>query len=466
LTPSLTLTSLAAATPADWTVRIWDENLLQGPPPLVPLPAVVGITVHLTFARRAYELAAWYRHRGARVVLGGLHVMACPDEAAAHADAIALGDGTLTWPVILRDAARGQLQRRYVGSFREPFRNTPAPRRALVSARDFLTTASLIATRGCTNRCGFCYLATAGLHMPCQHRDVEQVAAEFAASGQPFGVFLDNNLGADRAYLRRLCRALQPLGKIWSAAVTVDVTDEPDLVREMAEAGCTGVFVGFESLTDRNLSDAGKRTPPAADYARRVRIFHEAGIQVNGSFVFGFDHDGPDCFARTCEWLEANRLACATFHILTPYPGTPLFRQLAAEGRLLHRNWDLYDTGHVVFQPKRMTAEELAAGYEWCYRRLFSAASIWARRPESWPAVPGYLAMSFLYKKMNWLWPWLIRYRLTGWVWRPLVELSRWQARGKQLHACRLWAIEYAAWTSKFPHWAKARIRAPWQPSL
>src|SRR6202030_1556972 len=120
------------------------------------------------------------------------------------------------------------------------------------------------------------------------------------------------------------------------------------------------VCVGCESLTDDNLLEAHKKTPRTADYARRVEVLHDHGIQVNGSFVLGFDHDRPDVFAKTAEWIEANRLECATFHILTPYPGTPLFAQMQAEGRLLHRNWTLYDTGHVVYRPRHMTTEQLA----------------------------------------------------------------------------------------------------------
>ena len=425
LTPTLALTSLAGATPPGWSVALWDENLLQGPPPLDPFPEVVGITVHLTFAARAYQLAAWYRAQGATVILGGLHVTACPAEAAPHADALALGEGVQLWPEILADVEAGTLQKVYEGSFRRPYRQDPAPRRALVPRRSFLTTSSLIATRGCHNRCGFCYLSTEGLHIPYQVRDVEQVVAEFEADGQPYGVFIDNNLGSRPDYLRALCTALTPLEKIWSAAVSIDVTDDPTLVRAMALAGCTGVFVGFESLEDGNLADARKRTPRTEDYARRVRMLHDHGIQVNGSFVLGFDRDGPDVFARTADWIEDNRLECATFHILTPYPGTPLFRQMEGEGRLLHRDWSLYDTAHVVFKPKRMTERELAEGYAWCYRRLFSHTSIWRRRPEDPRAVLPYLAMAYLYKRANPLWDLLIRNRWVGPVWRPVVEVTR-----------------------------------------
>jgi radical SAM superfamily enzyme YgiQ (UPF0313 family) len=174
-----------------------------------------------------------------------------------------------------------------------------------------------------------------------------------------------------------------------------------------------------------NLADSCKRTPAPEDYARRVEVFHRYGIQVNGSFVLGFDHDGPEVFERTATWIEANRLECATFHILTPYPGTPLFRQLEREGRILHRNWDLYDTGHVVFQPKHMSAEELDRGYAWCYDSLFSHRSIWKRRPADPRAVPAYLAMSYLYKRSNRFWRLLIRHRLTATLWKPLIEHSR-----------------------------------------
>ena len=425
LTPTLALTSFAATTPEHWSVRYWDENLLDGPPPFAPVPELVGITVHLTFAQRAFELARWYRSRGSKVVLGGLHVLSCPEECAPHADAIAVGDGVQLWPQILADVESGCLRPAYKANYDNDYRQDPAPRRSILPRRSFLTTTSLIATRGCHNRCGFCYLATDGLRMPYRMREPRQIAAEFLADEQPYAVFIDNNLGSNRAYLRELCEALRPLNRIWSAAVSIDVTDDPALIRAMALAGCTGVFVGFESLTDENLTDAKKKTPRTGDYARRVRMLHDNGIQVNGSFVLGFDHDRKDVFADTVEWIEENRLECATFHILTPYPSTPLFRQMEAEGRLLHRDWSLYDTAHAVFRPRNMSPEELDEGYAWMYRRLFSHASIWRRRPADARAVAPYLAMSYLYKRSNRFWRLLIKYDLVNAVWRPLVEATR-----------------------------------------
>jgi len=207
LTPTLALTSLAGATPPEWRVEYRDENLLHGPPPCDPLPQIVGITVHLTFAERAYEIARWYRSRGSTVVLGGLHVLSNPDEAAPHADALAIGDGVQLWPEILRDFEYGRLRPRYRAMYENEYRDDPAPRRSLVPPGSFLTTTSLIATRGCHNRCGFCFLATDGLRMPYRVRDVEQIATEFANNGEPYAVFADNNLGSRPEYLRALCWA-------------------------------------------------------------------------------------------------------------------------------------------------------------------------------------------------------------------------------------------------------------------
>ena len=437
LTPSLALTSIAAATPPGWRVRYWDENLLQGAPPSDPVPEVVGITVHLTFARRAYELAAWYRAMGSKVVLGGMHVHSCEEEVAPHADAVSVGDGVQTWPAILCDLERGALRPRYEAGFERDYDLDPHPRRDLVPRNAFLTTTSIIASRGCHNRCAFCYLATGDLRMPYRVREPEDVARQIEAEGQPYAVFLDNNLGGKRDYLRLLCRALRPIGAMWSAAVTLDVTDEPSLVRDMALAGCAGVFVGFETLSDENLANARKRTPRAEDYGRRVRVFRDHGIQVNGSFVVGFDGDRRDTFAALAQWIDANRLECATFHILTPYPRTPLFRQLEAEGRLLHRNWDLYDTAHVVFQPKHMTPEELSLGYDWLYRRLFSHASIWGRRPPAMSEWPAYFGGAYLYKRSNRLWRFLIEHRLVHFAWRPLVAgAGRRQLRVRRALRC------------------------------
>ena len=148
LTPTLALTSVAGATPDTWDVSYWDENLLQGPPPADPIPEAVGISVHLTFAERAFELSRWFREQGTKVILGGLHVISCPDECAPHADALAIGDGVQLWGRILEDIENDRLQPVYRSGFSTHYRDDPPPRRDLLPRRSFLTTTSLIATRG------------------------------------------------------------------------------------------------------------------------------------------------------------------------------------------------------------------------------------------------------------------------------------------------------------------------------
>jgi radical SAM superfamily enzyme YgiQ (UPF0313 family) len=433
------LPTLAAATPPSWRVRFHDENLSLGGPPTRPVPEVVGITVHTAFAHRAYELAGKYRRLGARVVLGGLHVTALPEEARAHADAVVVGEGASVWPAVLQGLRSGELRNGALvhGSYRTPsYAELPWPRRDVLPRGAFLTGASIIATRGCTQRCGYCYLATRGFRAPYQKRPVNDVMAEIDALGERFVVFTDNNLMADPEYGMQLCAALESRSVLWSAAVTIDVARNRELVRRMAASGCKGVFVGLETLSDQTLREQRKRTLPPSAYERAVALLHDHGIEVNGSFVFGFDHDGPEVFDRTHEFIVRQRLECATFHILTPYPGTPLFEQLHAQGRLLTRDWSRYDTAHAVFRPARMTVQQLEKGYRRAYRMLYGWQSVLARRPRAgsaagqWLRAGAYLAMTALYKKSDLLWRALIPLRLTHAAWKPLVELH-WHMTGR-----------------------------------
>jgi len=294
---------------------------------------------------------------GAKVILGGLHVLSCPEECAPHADALAVGDGVQLWPRILADVESRRLQSKYVATYENNYREDPAPRRSILPRQSFLTTTSLICYPRLSQSVRVLLPGNGWLAHAVPNARSSQIAAEFEADDQPYGVFIDNNLGSNREYLSRLCHALRPLNKIWSAAVSIDVTDDPGLIRTMAVAGCTGVFVGFESLTDENLADARKKTPKTADYARRVRMLHENGIQVNGSFVLGFDHDTKDVFARTAEMDRGEPPGMLDVSHSHSVSATPLFKQMEAAGRLLHRDWALYDTAHAVFRPKHMSPE-------------------------------------------------------------------------------------------------------------
>ena len=337
------------------------------------------------------------------VVLGGLHVLSCPDEAAAarrrhRRSATACSSGRRSCAT----SRRARSSRATTASYRAalPRRPAAAPRPPAARGRSSPRT-SLIATRGCHNRCGFCYLATDGAaHALPDVPDAEQVVARVRARpASPTASSSTTTSARDRDYLRALCRALAPAREIWSAAVTIDVTDDPALVREMALAGCTGVFVGFEiAAPTRTSPTRGKqrrrrRTTPGGSRSSTTTASRSTAASSSASTT-----TAPDVFERTVEWIEETRLECATFHILTPYPGTPLFRQMEAEGRLLHRDWSLYDTAHVVFRP---AAHDAARSW----RRATPGAtggssrtrSIWRRRPgdcRGRAAVPGDVATS------------------------------------------------------------------------
>ena len=325
LTPSLALTSIAAATPPHWHVRYWDENLLQGPPPWKPFPQVVGITVHLTFAQRAYVLARWYRRRGAKVILGGLHVTSCPRRPCRT---------PTRWPSARASnfGRKSSPTSRRASSRRSIAATTPALSPRAAAAAQVAAAGKLPYHRRADRHPRLpqpLRLLLPGHPRPAHAlHDARRGAGGrgVAQLGQPYAVFMDNNLGSDAEYLRRLCRALRPLELIWSAAVSIDVTDDPSLVRN-GPGRLHGRVRGLrEPSTPATSATRGSGVRPAEDYAHRTAVFHDHGVHVNGSFVFGFDHDGPEVFEKTVAWIEANRLACATFHILTPYPGTPLFR--------------------------------------------------------------------------------------------------------------------------------------------
>ena len=311
--------------------------MLQGPPPWEPFPEVVGITVHLTFAERAYALARWYRQRGAKVILGGLHVTSCPDEARPHADAMAIGEGVQLWGRMLDDVAAGTLAAGLSRRLSPAVSRRALPRREILDRDSYLTTGGMISTRGCHNRCGFCYLSTRGLQMPSMARDIEQVAAEIRDAAAVVCRVHGQQPGLESPLLALPLPGLAAAGGHLERG-RLDRRDRRSRTGARNGLGrlhgrVRGFRVAGESQYRRRPEEiaAGRRLRPASGDLSRY------GMQVNGSFVFGFDHDRPDVFAKTVAWIEANRLECATFHILTPYPGTPLFAQMEAEGRLLHR---------------------------------------------------------------------------------------------------------------------------------
>ena len=407
--------------PPQHDVRICDENL--APLDVLDRPDLVGITVYVASARRAYEIAAHYRRRRVPVVLGGLHVSACPDEALRHADSIVVGEADRVWPQLLADAGRGRLRPRYDPPPPELDR-LPALPRQLVPPRAYLTRNSILATRGCNRRCAFCY-KTSLSRSPLRKRPVREVLDEIRCMEGDAVVFLDDNLAADPAYARSLFTALRDVNKVWMGAASIDLAADESLLDTFADSGCCSLFVGIESIRQCNLDRMRKgwsKVVRREDYVRRIR---DRGIMVNGSFVFGFDGDDPRSFDETVDWAIRCNLDTATFHILTPYPGTPLWNRLQRQRRITDLDWSHYDTSHVVFRPKRMTPDELLAGYVRAYDRFYAWPAVFARAlADPWGGLPR-LLLNVGYKRMNPLWPVLGRSGLAAATFSLFVKALR-----------------------------------------
>lgn len=422
LFPPLGLATLAGYLPADAAVTIHDEHVeplqLDG-----DTPDLAVIQVYITSAARAYRLADAYRARGVHVALGGLHVTSLPEEAAAHADTIFLGPGEDTWPRFLADFAAGQPARVYRSTARTLVALPPI-RRDLIKRHLYLVPNSIVVSRGCPHVCDFCYkdaFFAGGKSFYTQA--VDAALAEIERLPGRHLYFLDDHLFGDRRFAAALFDGLTGMGRLWQAAATVNAVLAPDLLERAVGAGLRSLFVGFETLSAANLAAQHKHQNLRRDYAAAVRRLHGLGVMINGSFVFGMDDDDPSVFARTVDWAVSHGIETATFHVLTPYPGTALYTRLAAAGRVTSSDWDRYDTRHAVFQPARMTAGELEAGYRWAYREFYRWRSI-ARGAAAHGEVLGGLrhaAYAAGWKKFEPLWDLVIRARRTA-VMLPVLE--------------------------------------------
>jgi len=380
----LTLTTLAALVPAELphTVVCIDEGIAE-----VPLDLdvdLVGLTVITGTANRAYELAGHFRARGITVVLGGPHVTLAPDDAQPHADAIVVGYAEETWPQLLRDHLAGELAPRYDMAPNLDLAGRPFPRRDLLPSQRYLTSNVFEATRGCVHACDFCVVPTAWGRKPFQ-KPVEDIVADIRQHGARKLIFIDLNLIADRAYARELFKALIPLKVQWYGLATVLLADDQELLELCAHSGCRGLLMGLESMSKANLRGSRKAFNSPDNYGRVVERLHQHGIALQGCFVFGLDDDHPEIFRETAEFAVEAKIDLPRFAVVTPFPNTPLFLRLQAEGRILTRNWELYDAQHVVFQPKHLSVAELQDGVEFAWKYAYSWRNI-ARRLASSPA--------------------------------------------------------------------------------
>ena len=383
----LVFAMLAARTPDRFDVAFHDERL--APVPTDRDTDLVAMTVETYTARRAYQIAAAYRRRGIKVVMGGYHPTLLPEEAARYCDALVIGDGEGTWERILGDAAAGRLQ----GIYRQDKAMSLAgirPDRGIFRGKRYAPVSLVQFGRGCRLACDFCSIhAFYGRAMG--QRPVEDVVAEIETLPRARPVFIvDDNLFSDEATLERLLRALVPLKIRWTCQTTVDVARNERLLDLMAESGCMLALVGFESLSEKNLSQIGKKwNLQRGEYTRAIRRLHERGIMIYGTFVFGYDDDGPDAFDRAVDFALESNFCLANFNPLTPTPGTALIERLRRERRMLYDRWWLderFRYGHATFVPKGMTPEELTEGC-WRARRRFYTYSTIARRIRSLPGL-------------------------------------------------------------------------------
>jgi radical SAM superfamily enzyme YgiQ (UPF0313 family) len=371
---------LAALTPARHRVSFYDERLEEIP---FGEPAdLVAISTCTFAARRAYEIAGRFRARGVPVVLGGFHPTLMPGEAAARADAVAVGDAEGVWPRILADAEAGRARGIYRAENPGPAAPV-APDHSVYQGKRYLPVHLVQFARGCPRHCEFCAVR-AFYGGGVAHRPVAEVVAELQACGKKRVFFVDDNLAGDRAACRELLAALEPLRLRWTAQADLSLADDPDMLELARRSGCECLVVGFESLAAANLRQMGKAWNNPPSFRTRLARLRRAGILVYGTFLFGYDADDPAAIARTLAFALRERLAVANFNPLQPLPGTPLFERYRREQRLTREHWWL-DPGYrwhdPLVRPAGMSPAQLGEGCRRAREAFHSLAGILRRLP-------------------------------------------------------------------------------------
>ena len=366
--PSLSLPQVAACTPPGHEVRILNENFEK-----IDFDEkwdLVGITCLTMTAPRAYKIADEFRQRGVKVVLGGYHPTALPEEAKEHADAVVIGEAEEVWTEVVRDAEKGKLKKFYYGAHAD-MEKVPIPRRDLVKYKPL--TEGIQTSRGCPNACEFC-ATSVFLGRKLRRRPIPHVVNEMRQIPNKVIIFRDASLTLNPKYAMELFKAIKPLKKKWIANGNINLLGKNEkFLRAAKEAGCIAWFVGFESINPASLKEAHKVSNKAEEYAEAVKTVRKHGMGVIGGFIFGFDNDTPEIFDSTLEAVLSWEIDAAEFNILTPYPGTPLYYRLEREGRILTKDWTKYTQAHVVYQPKNMTPKELLEGTKKVIKGFYSA---------------------------------------------------------------------------------------------
>lgn len=399
--PRLSLPMIAALTPPEHEVILVDEAVESLN--LDDTPDLVGIGAMSTYIPRAYEIADHYRDRGIPVVIGGIHASFLPEEALQHADAVVVGEAENIWRKVLDDAERGKMTGIYKSGRPVEMDRVPMPRLDLLKRDRYMTANSLQTTRGCPFSCDFCSVAAFfGNTYRC--RPAEKVVAEVRRLQEDFGAkfvaFVDDNIVGNPKYAKELFRALAPLNIKWGSQGSLTMAKDDELLDLAAKSGCVSMFVGIESLSEAALEAANKKFNEVADYGASIAKIHDHGIMINAGFIFGFDTDDEGVFERTVGFVEKNKIALPTYHILTPLPGTRLFHRLKKEGRIFDFDWAKYNSGNVVFTPRLMKPETLQEGYFWAFHETYSLSSIAHRVFHPQPRLLQRMALNLEYRRI------------------------------------------------------------------
>ena len=368
--PAVTLPYLSSLIPDGHQVDILDEAvdvIDYGTP-----ADLVGITTLTVNAHRAYEIAREFRQRGAKVVMGGPHVSAVPEEAIRYCDALAIGNAEATLPQIVRDAESGTLQQFYLNT--QP---RAIPSRIIGSVESGWQT-SILASRGCELSCDFCSMQNIFGKFYLQ-RDARSTIEDVLQAKSRMLSFVDDNFygasTASQAYYDRILDAINQNDKQWVAQVRLPILRNERVLKKFRDSNCAGLFIGFESINKDN-SRAIKKKVDKELYTRQIDKIHAYGIGVIGSFIFGFDSDTPQTIEETVDFCIDTGMEMTAFSILTPYPGTKVYKDLKDQGRLLSEDWRLYDSDRALFQPINFSPEELEHQVLMAAKRFYSTSSI------------------------------------------------------------------------------------------